>query len=403
MPKSYKTCEIMQQEEYLTKEAIEAGLDHNAVKDYAYILHDKDTKPDGSNKAAHWHIMIRFKDSVPTESICKWFGIKENYINKIRGKFGDALAYLTHQNAPDKYQYLEENVISNFDFAKEAATMSARAMDRKRKDEIIGQICAGIIREYNYTEYISAIEYDRYKKAIDNAFGYRKDLLAHVDRQMTVIYIWGDSSCGKTTYAKEIAEEKNMSICISSGSNDPLDNYKGEDCLVLDDIRPEDFNISDFLKLLDNNTQSTVKSRYKNKLLECRLLIVTTSMSMPVFFRRMPGSETEQMKQFQRRCELCIEMNERVLKVYIYQKASGKYVYVDSYLNPISERYKKVDRTKEECVERVKELLMPERPATLSEQGFKTDVPRDVNLTFETWHQEALHLEAKPNTKSTGH
>lgn len=50
MPKSYRTCEIVQQIEYLTEEQIEKGLDHNAVKDYAYILHDKDENKDGELK-----------------------------------------------------------------------------------------------------------------------------------------------------------------------------------------------------------------------------------------------------------------------------------------------------------------------------------------------------------------
>lgn len=50
MPKTYKTCEIMQQLEYMTEEQIEKGLDHNAIKDYAYILHDKDEDKDGNKK-----------------------------------------------------------------------------------------------------------------------------------------------------------------------------------------------------------------------------------------------------------------------------------------------------------------------------------------------------------------
>lgn len=403
MPKSYKTCEIMQQEEYLTKEAIEAGLDHNAVKDYAYILHDKDTKPDGSIKAAHWHIMIRFKDSVPTESICKWFGIKENYINKIRGKFGDALAYLTHQNAPDKYQYLEENVISNFDFAKEVQASSSRAMDRKRKDEIIELIRSGIIREYNYTEYITVQEFDRYKKSIDNAFAYRRDTLTGLDRHMTVIYIYGPSGCGKTTYAKKLAVDKGFSCYVSSGSNDPLDGYKGQDCLILDDCRPWDYNVSDFLKLLDNNTQSTVKSRYKNKLLECQYLIVTTSLAMPAFFKQLLGSEGERLDQLERRCKLKISMENDAMSTYVYQPASEKYRYVSTLANPVAEQYIKKDFTDAECEQLVKDILVPGRPATLAEQGFKENPPRDVELAFETWHQEALHLEAKPNTKPIGH
>ena len=235
VPKSFKTCEIVQQLRFMSRDQVESGLDHNAVKDYAYILHDMDKNADGTVKLPHWHIMIRFKDSVPTSSICKWFDVQPERIGKIHGKFADALAYLTHSNAPDKEQYLEENVISNFDFVAEAATSLARSASRKRKDELIELIQSGVIREYNYTDYISATEYDRFKKSIDNAFAYRKDTLMHMDRNMTCIYIWGESSCGKTSYSKQLAIEKGYSFYISSGSNDPLDGYRGEDCLTMYD------------------------------------------------------------------------------------------------------------------------------------------------------------------------
>ena len=390
VPKSFKTCEIDQQLRFMSRDQVECGLDHNAVKDYAFILHDIDTNADGSQKLPHWHIMIRFKDSVPTSSICNWFGIQPERIGKIRGKFADALAYLTHSNAPEKAQYLEENVVSNFDFVAEAAAALAKTASRKRKDELIELIQSGVIREFNYTDYISATEYDRFKKSIDNAFAYRKDALMHMDRNMTCIYIFGESSCGKTTYSKQLAIEKGYSFYISSGSNDPLDGYRGEDCLILDDVRPEDFNVSDFLKILDNNTQSTVKSRYRNKMLECQLLILTTSMSMPVFFRRLIGCNTEQIKQFERRCELYVEMSEQTMKTYIYQRKSGKYQYVDTYANPVSAQYKKVDRTHDECVERVQALLMPGRAATNYECGFNDNPPRDVVLKFENWEQQKL-------------
>lgn len=390
VPKSFKTCEIVQQLRFMSRDQVESGLDHNAVKDYAYILHDVDKNADGTDKLPHWHIMIRFKDSVPTSSICKWFDVQPERIGKIHGKFADALAYLTHSNAPDKEQYLEENVISNFDFVAEAATSLARSASRKRKDELIELIQSGVIREYNYTDYISAAEYDRFKASIDNAFSYRKDALMHQDRNMTCIYIYGESSCGKTTYGKMLASEKGYSCYVSSGSNDPLDGYRGEDCLILDDVRPENFNISDFLKLLDNNTQSTVKSRYKNKLLECQLLIITTAKSMPVFFRELVGYNTEQIKQFERRCELYVEMTENTMKTYLYQQKSGKYQYVDTYANPMASVYPKKDRTREECVDRVNELFLPGRVASNYECGFLDNPPRDVVLKFENWEQEKL-------------
>lgn len=387
-PKSWRSCEIVNQLEYMPQDVVEAGLDHNAVKDYAYILHDKDVQPDGSPAAAHWHIMIRFKNPVPTESLCTWFQIKPNQIEKIKGSFGDAVAYLTHKNRPDKYQYLDEEIKSNYDFAVEVEKALSKKKASERKEEIIELIRSGTVREYNYTEYISAVEYDKYKRAIDNAFTYRRDSLKNLDRHMTVIYIYGGSGTGKTSYAKKLAIDKGFSCYISSGSNDPLDGYKGQDCLILDDIRPSDFLLSDFLKILDNNTQSTVKSRYKNKLLECRYLIVTTSHDIPVFFDLLLGSEGESVKQMERRCTLKIQMSSTTMTTFVYQPASGRYQKVNVLKNPIAETYKKTDMTSEECQAFVDSLLLPGTEASLSDLGFKADVPPDVELAFEQWNQE---------------
>lgn len=387
-PSSWRTCEIVQQLEYMSQEDVEAGLDHNAVQDYAYILHDKNVHEDGTPVAPHWHIMIRFKRPVQTESLCKWFGIKSNMIGYILGTFGDAVAYLTHRNKPEKYQYLDEEIKSNYDFKVEVEKALSKKKASQRKEEIIELIRSGIVREYNYTEYITALEYDKFKRAIDNAFTYRRDTLKSLDRHMNVIYIYGGSGTGKTTYAKQLAINKGLSCYISSGSNDPLDGYKGQDCLILDDIRPGDFLLSDFLKILDNNTQSTVKSRYKNKLLECQYLIVTTSFDIPVFFDLLLDSEGESVKQMERRCTLKIQMNTSTMTTYVYQPVSGKYKKVSILKNPVSEVYNKRDLTDEECQAYVDSLLLPGKEASLSDLGFKADVPPDVALAFEQWNQE---------------
>lgn len=349
MPKSYKTCEIMQQLEYMTEEQIENGLDHNAVKDYAYILHDKDENAEGEKKKPHWHICIRFKDSVPTESICKWFGLSENYINKIRGRFSDALAYLTHSNAPEKYQYLDESVKSNFDFKKEAEAVHSKAADKARCMELVDLITAGIIREYNYTDYITPQEYDKFKKSIDNAFKYRADKLKGMERNMEVVYIWGESSCGKTTYAKELAARNEYSCYVSSCGTDLFDDYKGQDCIILDDFRPDGFSISDVLKILDNHTSSMVRARYHNKFLECKLMIITTSLSMETLFRSLSGDRDESITQLRRRCKLYIKMTPLTMNVSIWQSESLRYMYVATYDNPVSKNYEHRDMTLEEA------------------------------------------------------
>lgn len=387
MPKTYKTCEIMQQLEYMTEEQIEKGLDHNAIKDYAYILHDKDEDKDGNKKKPHWHICIRFKDSVPTESICKWFCVTDNYINKIRGRFGDALAYLTHKNATEKYQYLEEEVKSNFDFKKEVETIQSRTADKARRQEIVDLITAGIIREYNYTEYITPEEYDRFKKSIDNAFRYRLDKLKGANRNMKVIYIWGASSCGKTTYAKDLAAKNDYSVFISSGGSDIFDDYKGQDCIIIDDFRPNGMYVSDVLKILDNHTSSTVRARYHNKVLECKLIIITTSLSMEQFFSGLLTDGSESVTQLRRRCELCIKMTPLTMNINIWQSESMRYMYVGSYENPVHGKYAVRDRSQEEAREYVNNLLMfpskADGETVAKGEGFET-IPDAQDLPFST-------------------
>jgi cytidylate kinase len=348
MPKSYRTCEIMQQADYISFEQIEAGLDHNAIKDYAYILHDKDTDADGNLKAPHYHIMLRFKDSVPTTSICSWFGVKENYINKIHGSFGDALAYLTHKNAPSKYQYLDENVVTNFEFKKEVEKALSRKKCDERKEEIINLIVAGEIRQYNYNDYITPVEYDRYSKAINNAFSYRRDLLVKLDRDMVVVYIYGDSGVGKTSYGRMLAVQKGYSTYITGSSNDPFEDYKGQDCIIFDDIRSIGMDISDVLKILDNHVSSSVRSRYHNKVIECKLLILTCPDTLEVFYQGLLTDRGDTIKQLRRRIKYYIKMEKDTLRIDCWNAGKERYVYGGNFKNPIADIYKKVDLTPEE-------------------------------------------------------
>lgn len=183
------------------------------------------------------------------------------YVSKAKGRWNDLMLYLTHANATNKYQYPVERVISNFDFS----ALIKRIDTNSRQEEIVSKIVAGEIREFNFHQEISGTEYVKFKSVIEKAFQYRTAMLKGANREMNCIYINGDSGTGKTTYAKELATKKGYSIFVSSGSNDVLDGYGGEDCIILDDLRPSCMGLSDLLKMLDNNTSSTVKSRYKKR------------------------------------------------------------------------------------------------------------------------------------------
>lgn len=113
----------------------------------------------------------------------------------------------------------------------------------------------------------------------------------------------GASGVGKTSYSQYFAEQRGYSYSVSGSSNDPLESYNGEKCLILDELRPEDWSFSDLLKLLDNNTGSMIKSRFHNKFFVGDLIIITSHYDVYKFAEMLKNSQGEDLKQFYRRCD----------------------------------------------------------------------------------------------------
>ena len=344
-----KMCEVMQSCEHLglsVQEIINILESKKNIKDWAFIKHDKDV-----DTKEHFHIAIRFNNAQDFDYVAKWFGIDPQFVETVKGKWQDILKYLTHENAPEKHQYDIKEVLCNFDYEQ------AKISGDGRREEIINKIVNGEIREYNYFEHISVVEYDKYKKSIDNAFRYRIDKIKGVGRNMDCVFITGDSGTGKTSYAKKIAEEKKYSVFISSGSNDPLDDYKGQDCIILDDLRPSCMGLSDLLKMLDNHTASTVKSRYKNKVLECKMIIITTTLDIDNFFNNVFSEEKETIIQLKRRCSVMLKFEMDYYHNYFYQDSIRDYVYIGKLPNPITLERKMEAMDREGQLNKLAEIL----------------------------------------------
>lgn len=365
MPKSFKTVEIMQDCDHgWTREVCQKTLEGwPVVKDYAWIVHDKDEKQDGTLKRAHIHCMIRFTGPVPTEAILARVKavtgrddvVKYEHLGKCYA-WKKAVAYLTHEITPEKYQYSRDEVVSNYDFADD---IEKALSDKIRREKLLSGIADGSIKEYNIFEHCTVVEYAEWQSKIKNAFEYRaKMLMSKGDRNMKCIYIQGDSGTGKTSYAKQICEDKEFSYFVSSGSNDVLDGYGGQDAIILDDLRPTCMNLSDLLKMLDNNTGSTVKSRYKNKVLECRLIVITTTLDIDTFFKNVFQEQPETAKQLRRRCEILNKMTRETLSVYVYDSFSDEYQHCATIPNPIAVKYGLTkERTREIMADSVKDFL----------------------------------------------
>lgn len=371
---SIRMCEIVTNLEKDSTKLIDLDTLENllkskkSIKDYAYIIHDKDVyskeeeqqNPDhkaDTLKSAHIHLLLRFEERQPQklECVSNWFGLKNNFVSKIHSSWDSACLYLIHRNSPDKYQYPVEEVISNFNYKDFLETRA----DEPSLNNIIRRITTGEIREYNKTLEIDPLILVKEARKIEEAFKVRAEYLQSTqkERNTTCIFITGSSGVGKTTLAKKIAEEKGLSYFTSSSSNDILDGYRQEPCIILDDMRPSSLGLSDLLKMLDPYTASSVKSRYKNKYLNCELIIITTVLDINDFYQNVFSEQKEPITQLKRRCSIYIKMFEDIIIVTKWDNKKKNHTDEIKLKNNLLDRFTNDIESPKETKQLVEEYL----------------------------------------------
>ena len=340
MASSYRMCEVESDTEHLSLDTIKKVIqEHSCIYHWCYILHDKDINKKGELKKPHYHVYLHFPESPQQfKYVAKWFGLDEQFVSKIKGQWKDAICYATHRNASEKFQYSFDEVTANFDFIKVTEKAIEDKKNKLKFSEIIEKIDSGEIREYNITSFISISDYVQFERKIKRAFEYKlKQLESEVNRKMQVLYLYGGSGCGKSTYAKMLADTHGYVPFISSGSNDPFDGYKGQECVILDDLRGSVFPLSDLLKILDNNTNSSVKARYKNISLQCNLLIITTTKTPDEFYKQVFESRDEEYKQFLRRCTQIGSVEKDFITFTRFNQFNYRHEFLTKIPNPVKQ------------------------------------------------------------------
>lgn len=80
---------------------------------WAYILHDKDKKEDGTPIKPHYHFYGKCDKKLTINGIAYQLGCPSSSVQYVQTWKG-AIRYLTHADYPDKAPYPLENVFSNF-------------------------------------------------------------------------------------------------------------------------------------------------------------------------------------------------------------------------------------------------------------------------------------------------
>lgn len=339
---------------------IQARLNVNGIRvaEQHGILHDHDVQktwdPDALNyvetpKLIHVHDCIRFeKDFGGTvDQIADAIGLAPQYIEKpARGRYAwdNMLAYLIHIKYDDKFQYDANKVLS---FVKPGDKTYQQIFTERREDWLKGR---GKVKQKQASENIdSMIEdiltgkltreqvlltddlytvYARYTRRCEDAFetyGQRRayktlQAMKNGNIKMAVFYIQGPPGSGKTRLAKQfVANLVKMSgqyderwrVCQTAATN-PMDDYRGEEVLLMDDMRGSALSASDWLKLLDPFNTSPASARFHNRTPACRCIVITSSKDPLDFFyycRNLGGGDrSEAMDQFMRRIQATVRV-----------------------------------------------------------------------------------------------
>lgn len=327
-----------------------AFLDENMPRgtQYAGIFHDKDvytpedeakdsTHKAGTPKQGHVHWSFYLPNTKTPTALAKILGVPANTVALFGGPNAkqNVMAYLVHKTegskADGKHIYGYDEVISNFDY-KAYVEGVGHAIEAARIDkaEIQQQVMDGTLR---YIDFIMRDDltafYLTHKTFVTTLIDtvYKRRMNDRHEGKVTVLYIEGPAGSGKTEEAKAYAKRNYRDYCISSSHNDSAQDYLGQDVMIFDDARPGDFTASEWLKLLDPyNNECTINSRYYNKYLAVKCIILTSVTPFEEFFIYAPRKESssllEPVGQFMRRFDYVLKASRRETADVLYTDVS---------------------------------------------------------------------------------
>ncbi|PWI27261.1 Rep family protein [Pseudoglutamicibacter cumminsii] len=320
------------------------------------IIHDQDMREvwDGASrdyvlelKPRHVHGLVKFVDrkgSASLEQIAMALGVEPQYVEKGKSgryAFDNMLAYLIHAKYPAKHQYQAEEVatLCGRDYVeifaekqvawRKGAAQVKKLVAKMEVEYLRDQILTGEISHEQVVLTDELFEvYSRHKRLLDDAFaayGQRRAYraaakLRNGDFQTTILFIYGHAGTGKTAVAnKFIAQAITMarhggerwSVYRAATAN-PLDNWQGQEVILLDDLRGSAMEANDWLLLLDPVNVSPARARYANKEEVAPRLIILTATIPPeeyFYYTRAKGSVDEALDQFIRRLSAQVQVH----------------------------------------------------------------------------------------------
>lgn len=271
------------------------------VREYAWARHVADENAGFE----HWHIGADLHSSRTVDDVYKWFAgidrLQKNSVQNIRSHWKTYLTYIMHKtkdaiakgkSAPSEWGGNADMVgaVSDYELKGEC-------------DRLIEDILAGSVREYDFyakTELVNEIIKKGWYNKVKQAFeSYTKNQLTRSSsrtEERKQMWIFGKAGSGKTELAKWVCRSegyRDVDIYVTSSGQNPFDDYKGQPCVIVDDIDAETMTPKTMLKLADCFTGSAVKARYSNKVILADVVVFTSTVSPSSWWKRLADDKVD--------------------------------------------------------------------------------------------------------------
>ena len=150
-----------------------------------------------------------------------------------------------------------------------------------------------------------------------------------------------------------------------------------KDNVVVNDAIIDEFE--DLLKLLDNDTASSVKSRFSNKVFNGKMIVITSSVPLSYWYRDYQYNMTDTLLQLYRRITSYVVVDEQYVNVYNEVDERGRPLGVPTVFKNEIPKLKREKPKKTDFASLFGDMLEDASPDLIHEMHRERGLYRELN------------------------